>query len=319
VLEQSYPHIRGRFLVLHDAASGTIVAGLPVYTVRSWLLGNRLVSVPFASVCDPLISSAQDFNAMLPALLAAQKQASARRLEIRARHAAPFVEDSSLSVGSIFKHHILDIDRDPEELFGAFKKSSVRQMIRKAQKAGVSIVEASQRSELRVCHEILSKTRRRLSLPPMPYAFFDAMRACLLPEHLRIFLAVENGRPVACVLVLISGSVWIAEHAGDTDEASPGVNQLLYWEVIRRAQRTGAKAFSFGRTSTSNHSLLTYKRRWATVEEDLASFEFPPGPGPMSPAGDGRSLQYRMVKSVLRNAPIGACQMIGRFCYRHLG
>jgi hypothetical protein len=51
VLDDTFPHIRGKFLVLSDAATGEIQAGLPVYAVKSWLLGNRTVSVPFALHC----------------------------------------------------------------------------------------------------------------------------------------------------------------------------------------------------------------------------------------------------------------------------
>src|ERR1700733_7670137 len=46
VLEQAFPHIRGRVLVLRRADSDQIQGGLPVYKVSSWLLGNRLVSIP---------------------------------------------------------------------------------------------------------------------------------------------------------------------------------------------------------------------------------------------------------------------------------
>src|SRR5580658_8386102 len=66
VLEQAFPHIRGHFLVLRDNSTGEIQAGLPLYTLKSWLLGNRAVSVPFASFCDPLISSGEEFDQLLP-------------------------------------------------------------------------------------------------------------------------------------------------------------------------------------------------------------------------------------------------------------
>ncbi|HVB58576.1 MAG TPA: hypothetical protein VNE63_19405 [Candidatus Acidoferrales bacterium] len=65
-IEQAFPHIRGRFLALRDSSTGAIRAGLPIYTVKSWLLGNRAVSVPFASFCEPLISSVAGFEQLLP-------------------------------------------------------------------------------------------------------------------------------------------------------------------------------------------------------------------------------------------------------------
>src|SRR5207248_7891612 len=62
VLEEAFPHIRGRFLALCDGATGEMAAGMPVYTVKSWMLGNRVVSLPYATVCDPLITDGSQFK-----------------------------------------------------------------------------------------------------------------------------------------------------------------------------------------------------------------------------------------------------------------
>ena len=56
VLEESFPQMKGRYLaILSD--DNSIRAALPVFEIRSILTGNRLVSIPFATNCDPLISS----------------------------------------------------------------------------------------------------------------------------------------------------------------------------------------------------------------------------------------------------------------------
>src|ERR1043165_8425904 len=83
VLEDTLPHIRGKFLVLSDAATGEIQAGLPVYAVKSWLLGNRTVSVPFASFCDPLISRPEDLSILLEEIHDFARRSRSRRIEIR--------------------------------------------------------------------------------------------------------------------------------------------------------------------------------------------------------------------------------------------
>lgn len=67
VLESAFGHIRGRVLVLRDA-DGQIRAGLPIYQVKSWLLKNRTVSVPFATMCDPLVSTREEFDLLWPAI-----------------------------------------------------------------------------------------------------------------------------------------------------------------------------------------------------------------------------------------------------------
>ncbi|HVB58575.1 MAG TPA: hypothetical protein VNE63_19400 [Candidatus Acidoferrales bacterium] len=87
-------------------------------------------------------------------------------------------------------------------LFGTFAKSPIREMVAKARKAGVVAIEAKDNEGVKICHDILVPTRRRLSLPPMPFHFIAAMRSHLSPQHMKIFLALHEGKPVACHLVL---------------------------------------------------------------------------------------------------------------------
>ena len=83
LLEGSFSHIHGRICAMVDDESQAIVAGIPVYTVRSWLLGNRVVSVPFATLSDPLVSDADQLDALLVRVKKLVAETSARYLEIR--------------------------------------------------------------------------------------------------------------------------------------------------------------------------------------------------------------------------------------------
>lgn len=317
VLEQAFRHISGRVLVIRDGLSGRIVGGIPIYAVHSWLLGNRLVSIPFASVCEILVDSTVDFELMMPHLLEASRSAEAARIEIRARPGGGIVGVPLFARTRLFKHHLLGITGSEDDLFRRFSKTSVCQRIRKAQKAGI-VVERADERDLGACQTILARTRRRLSLPPMPRSFFDAMRRWLWPDRMKVFFALQNGEPIACHLVLTGGDLWISDHSGCLDGTPRGVNQLLYWETIRHARAAGAKAFSFGRTAVSNAGLLDYKRRWGTVEEDIVSFSSRAGlAAPMHAAEE--TVPYRLIQHVVRRTPMAVGEMIGRFCYRHLG
>ena len=326
VLESAFPQIRGQFLVARDAETGRILAGLPLYTVKSWLLGNRIVSVPFATMCDPLVSSAEEFGRFLPELQELQQKTRSRRVEIRARTAANLLLDGAALPGSVgFKHLYLRLNQpqDREALFHTFSRTCVRKNITKAQRAGVVVEQRWDEAGMIICYDILVESRRRLSLPQMPYAFFKAMLEYLSPEHLNIFLALHKGNPVGCFIVLRMGDFWTAEYAGHTGGAPAGVDQMLYWETIKKAIDHDAKIYSFGRTAVANEGLLTYKRRWATVEEDLVDFTFC-ARGEKTETVEkvhhsDASLAYRTARTLLGKVPMPMYRMIGDFCYRHLG
>ncbi len=321
VLESAFGHIHGRFLVLRDGG-GQIQAGVPVYTVTSWLLKNRIVSVPFATMCDPLISTKEEFGLLWPAIEDASRQHRSKRIEIRTRRISTDCMPALLTAGARYKHHYLPLGENTDVLFRSFHLTSVRQKVQKARRAGVIVEERQDEQSLRVFHAFLVATRRRRSLPPMPFAFFQAMYRWLSPDHAALYMAVHAGEPVGGLLALKFKDLWTMEYSGDADNATTGANQLLCWETIQRAKSSGARCFSFGRTAPDNTGLLDYKRRWATVEEDLTDFINPPGsrlaPGDESPKAANRTL-YEIAKRLLRHAPAAVQKSFGDFCYRHLG
>lgn len=326
VLESAFPQIRGRFLVARDGETGQIQAGLPVYTVRSWLLGNRIVSVPFATMCDPLVSSAEEFALFLPELQELQQKTNSRRVEIRARQTANHLLDGGALHGEVgFKHLYLSLkkEQDRDALFHTFSRTCVRKNITKAERAGVVVKQGWDEASMVICYGIMGESRRRLSLPQMPYAFFKAMLEYLSPEHLNIFLAFHNGNPVGCFLLFRMDDFWTAEYAGTSDDAPAGVDQMLYWETIKYAIDHGGKIYSFGRTAVANEGLLTYKRRWAPKEEDLVDFTFDARGNSAEKVEkvhhSDASLAYRAARTVLGRVPRPVYQLIGDFWYHHLG
>jgi len=323
VVEQAFPHIRGRLLVLRDADSGRILAGLPVYHVSSWLLGSRLVSIPFATVCDPLVTTSGEWAALTPELERERTRTGNKKLVIRAAlHAGP--SPPSFDSHSHFRHHVLPLDTDFEALCRCFDKHSVRQKARKARRAGVSIRQRNDKIAMAISDALLATTRRRLSLPPMPSRFFASMQNNLRAEHLKIFLAYQNEKPIACHIVLAFKDAWISEYSANADGAISGVNQLLYLETIRQACAAGARTFSFGRTSDTNEGLLSYKRRWATLEENLTDYTLRENRGNARPDAERvtspqTSRLYVLCKRAIAKVPAPVSRMMGNFCYRHLG
>jgi CelD/BcsL family acetyltransferase involved in cellulose biosynthesis len=319
-LESAFGHIHGRFLVLRDDV-GQIQAGLPVFNVRSWLLKNRTVSVPFATVCDPLISTKDEFDLLWPAIEGAAKGNRSKRIEIRTRRTSTDCVPAPLTIDSRFKHHYLPLGESTDTMFRSFHDSCVCRRIKKAKRAGVAIEERGDEQSLRTFHALMAATRRRLFLPPMPFAFFASLYAHLSPVHATLYLAVDKGEHVGGALVLKFKDFWIAEYSGHSDNAPAGADQLLYWHAIQEAKASGAAQFSFGRTSLDNTGLLEYKRRWATVEEDLTEFVCYPGSEQPQPAKSKGAVRqaFSMASRLLRYTPAAVQQSIGDFCYRHLG
>ena len=56
-------------MFLPATALDLVRAALPIYAVESGLMGRRLVSIPFATLCDPLVTDPADMEILGDAVL----------------------------------------------------------------------------------------------------------------------------------------------------------------------------------------------------------------------------------------------------------
>ncbi len=97
-------------------ASGRITAAMPLFEVKSWLKGNRMISIPSASHCDPLISAPVDMEKLATASINLSNKLRTSYIEIRSFASAPLIKDSRFSRHSSFVSHYLELDRSPERI-----------------------------------------------------------------------------------------------------------------------------------------------------------------------------------------------------------
>ena len=173
VLETSFPHMKGHYFVVVDPQTNEIRAGLPVFEIRSWLTGNRLVSIPFATLSDPLVSNPADMEALLQAARHLLEKMSFSYLEIKSYQAVPFIGEKNLVDGCFFKHHYLDLAKGPEALWGNFNYKAVRYEINKAQKQKLAVRAADSENDFAQFYQLYTLTRKRLGLPSQPRRLFQ--------------------------------------------------------------------------------------------------------------------------------------------------
>lgn len=320
MIESSFGHIQGRVLAIRDGAGGPIRGGMMGYTVRSWLLGNRLVSVPFASRVDPLTSSPKDLGLMLEHLDRRRGDLGVRSLQVRLLKVLPLGIPEGFTVHSNLKRHYIVLDRPLDELYKETHASCVRRWIKKARRNDVVVRRGRTGRDWDILFRIYGHTRQRLRLPAMPRRFFSAAARCLEPGQVELFIVEKDGKPLGAGLFLIFNGVQQLEWVGDTDEGrAVGANQLLYWEALTDAVNRGCHTFCFGRTDDDNEGLLDYKRRWGSIEEDIHVVASGKGKGSSTgrraDAGITRSIAERIVVASPRPLYLG----FSEFCYRHLG
>ena len=290
--------------------------GLVFCRVKSWLTGNRMVSLPFSDHCEPLCDSFQELNSLLRHLQAASGNEGSKYVEIRpvklnfgeAGEGIGFLPAASHSL------HILDLRPNLTELFQSFDKDSVQRRIGRANRAGLT--EKCGRSEdlLKDFYTLFVATRRRHSMPPIPYTWFRNLFICQ-GEGVDIRLAYNGKFPVAGILTLnFKNTVYYKYGCSDAEFNRLGAMPWLLWNAIACAKSNGAVEFDLGRTEEGNEGLLAFKNHWVQPQR-LQYWKFPETRSPVS--ADGWKL--RLAKLVFSRMPDRLLTITGNLIYRHIG
>lgn len=319
LLHEIFPHLTGRFVAVRRRSSGEILGGMAVYRAESWLLGSKYVSVPYASILQPIMTSTADMVALMRFVSKTAAEEGIPKIEMRMIGCGLEKLPEGWQARTEFKHHYLDLVRGEEELLRGFSRT-VRRQLKNSMNEGVRARLVVQAEEWRKFHEIYSRTRHRLGLPAMPWRFFEAIQRIFPPEDVILVFAERDGVVLGAVLGLCFNGTCLVDWMGDSE---PGrrmdANQPLYWTAIREAIQRGCRMFSFGRTACSNEGLIAFKQKWGTAEEDLQTFSWQAGGQQRS---GGRSLNAGGRKSipqrVIQATPKIGYSLISEFCYRHL-
>ncbi len=318
-LEKSFRHMKGYYFALVDG-NDNIRAALLVFYVRSMITGRRVVSLPFATLCDPLAGSLEELQELVRHALAAFSDHGVSYFEIRSFRCRELSQMRELAPVSFFKHHFLKLDEAPQILMKRFHRTCVRQRISRAQKSEISVRFAESESDLPGFYKLYIDTRMRLGLPGHPFRFLTAIwRNFHSNGCLRLLLAEKSGRLVAGIVLFCFKDRVSAEYAAsDYSFAAFSPNHLLFWEAINWAYSNGYLIFDFGRTSPLNNSLMDFKQRWGTEVATLPIYYYPENAA-VDPEKAEKSWKYRLVSTACRKAPRPFQELIGNFCYAHLG
>src|SRR6266850_4153064 len=241
--------------------------GMVFCRIRSWVTGNRIVSLPFSDHCAPLCEPDEKFDLLICHLYTARAGERWKYLEIRPMNERFGDRAKKLGFKSAAKYvlHRLDLESAVEEIFRRLHKNSVQRRVRHAERAGVVEVCGNSPELVRDFYQLLVRTRARHNIPPQPFAWFVNLLNCMgNAADLRI--AYMNDVPVAAVLVLqFKDTSYYKYGCSDERFHKLGAMPFLLWREVLNAKSIGSKTFDLGRTNDDQHGLLQFKNHWAPV------------------------------------------------------
>ena len=294
-----------------------VVGVAPLFLVEntpfgSWF-GSRLVSTPNTvyggvvaeseAICDELIAEAGSLA----------KTLRVDYLELRG--ASEFgAREPGFHLQNLYVAFNLPITADDDALMKSFPRD-IRRMIRQGFKHGLSS-EFGRDELLDDFYDVYASNARRLGTPVFPKRLFASFLR-EFADSSDILMIRRDGRVAGAVMSFYFRDT-VAPYYGAAfpEFHGAGVNNFMYWELMRSAALRGYSTFDFGRSKRGSGS-YEFKRGWGMAETALpynfllVRADRPPNLNPMNP-------RFKPLIETWKRLPLGFTKLIGPMIVKYL-
>jgi CelD/BcsL family acetyltransferase involved in cellulose biosynthesis len=251
------------------------IAGMPYVAVRDFM--DPRACLPFSDFCDPLVSDADQWRALVDGLLD-----EPQRIDLRCLHTDIPLGDERFTIVDRALWHAIDVRRDEDTIWTDLP-GSARRALRRARSAGVDVTVAQDESDLRAFYELHVRVRKyKYGLLAQPYDFMKAIwDGFVCADRGALLLAKIDEQVVAGVMFLEWQDVlYYKFNASDAAHLDARPNDLVLWEGMRHAQKRGLGRVDLGLTDGDQEGLIRYKRKYASEEKTVTLLRHQPSGRP---------------------------------------
>lgn len=291
--------------------------GLLFCRVQSWLMGCRMVSVPFSDHCAPLVDNPEEMRLLLSWLRERLDREKWKYIELRPLGSCDFDRDrpQSFSLSDDFYFHRIDLRPELDVLFHNLHKSCVQRKIQRAERERLTYEQGRSQSVLAKFYHLLLLTRRRHKLPPQPIVWFRNLVDCF-GDKLTIRVASQDGQPIASILTLSCKKTLIYKYGcSDARFHNLGGMPFLFWRAIQDGKALGAQEFDLGRSDTDNLGLVAFKEHLGAAGSKLSYMRATRHPS----SNPVPAWKLRLVRGAFSRIPNSWLKVAGQLLYRHMG
>ena len=302
-------------LVVTTAPPGVrLENGVVLCRISSWLTGSRLVSLPFADHCEPLLNDPGDLEKFTEWMQEERCRRSQDYLEIRPEselHEVPY----GLRFFRSYCFHQLSLGPSLSLIFQQMHKNSFQRKIQRAERERLSYETGTSDRIVDEFYRLLLMTRRRHRLIPQPRRWFRNLVGSM-GSKLQIRLARKNGTGIAATLTLQHGTSVVYKYGcSDGEFHSLGGMPFLFWRMIEESKTAGIEKIDLGRSELDNAGLITFKNRIG-ASQSLLTYYRCTNPNETEAKLSLESLRARRILSILPDTVLSTA---GSLLYKHLG
>lgn len=296
--------MKHRAIAIEAIQDGKTVGYLPLVLMKSFLFGNRLVSMPYVNSSGVCSDDSEVQLRLVDEAIKLADQLQVRSLELR--HNVK-VNHPLLSEPANQKIHMrLDLPKTSELLWKSFDPK-VRNQIRKGEKKSLTVSWGTH-DLLPAYYDIFARNMRDLGTPVFGRILFSSILNAF-PQNAEICVVDQGKKPIAAALLLQGKGITEVPSASSLREYnSTCANMLMYWHLLQRAISREQSVFDFGRSSP-NSPTHQFKKQWGATAHP-AAWQYYLRQGTASDVRPDNP-KYRMMIQTWKRLPIWLTRMIG--------
>ncbi len=311
VIERVWKH-PPHHLIAEDG--GTIKGVLPLFHVKSRVFGSMLISTP-NGVYGGIVADEPEARRVL--LDEAKKLAATLQVDfLELRNAFTTEEDNDTELHRkdlyfAFEHPIMP---DDDALMKSFPRD-VRTMIRKGGKNDLTS-QLGREELLDEFYEVYATSVHNLGTPVFPKRLFaEFLRE--FPKHSDILLIRQGDKVAGGVLSFYFRDTVMPYYGGAYVEFyRAGINNFMYWELMRSAATRGFTRFDFGRSKTGTGA-YEFKRGWG-MQMNALPYQFYLVRAQEMPNLNPTNPKFELMINAWKRLPLGVTKVLGPRIVKYL-
>jgi FemAB-related protein (PEP-CTERM system-associated) len=307
VVERAFGH---KTHFVYAERDGAITGVLPLTEIRSRLFGHSLVSNAFQVYGGPVATDNASRDALVAYASDLLGRTKADHLEFRsiAAQTPGWLVKEGLYVTfrrQISADHEANLTAIPRKQRAVVRKGIANQLTTRVG------------HDWRTLHSVYGESVRNLGTPVFPRKYF-ALLCEEFGDDAEILVVEDQGTPIAAVLSFYFRDEVLPYYGGGTPAArSRAGNDIMYWEVMRRAADRGCRVFDFGRSKVDTGA-YSFKKNWGFTPTPL-SYEFKLRVGDTIPDVNPLNPKYRLMIQTWKRLPLPIANFLGPMLVKNLG
>jgi len=307
-VEQVFGHRPRHLMALRGPQT---VGVLPLMEVRSLLGGVMLVSVPYGTYGGMVGDDEQAGAALAAGAVRLAHECGARVVDLRCAEArAPGFEPVEGYLG-----FTRDLPLHPNDVPGFLPKRARAAARHARDRDGVTVQHDATLAPL--VWQLYCRSMRRIASINYPWALFRELFA-RLGDRAWASVAWLGDRPVAGTISFVFRDTVMPYILGlDERVRCDGAANLLYWEVMERAVRSGLRRFDYGRSRADNAGAVGFKKNQGFEPRPLGYQRYVP-PGRRAPDLKPSNPRFALARRVWRRLPLPVTRTLGAWLARSI-